>query len=140
MKSQKENITPQQANERMKNMAKLANEPEHAFEIEQLRAEQKEKIEKNENDKMKARLNHSMGRNVGLYQQTIQEMDQIYEDRIQKSSDMKFYEAKEIYSKHANSLSSNFSNSKLRNILKEDFDMYKQEVKPRKEKGLDIEK
>lgn len=120
-KDNKGNLEPHEADKRMENMAKLSKEAEHGIEIEKLRAENKKEIKKNNDDRNKSKLHHSMGERAGLHQQSVQEVDQIYDEKNQKATQKTFIFAKGIYKEHGDSASKNFSNSKLRGLLKHDF-------------------
>ena len=122
----KTDISHHEADKRMENMAKLAKEPEHAFQIENLRAQYKDELQKNENDRITSRIYHSTGERAGLHQQSVQEVDQIYEDKKQKSANKNHVAAKDIYTNHANTASKNFSESKLKDVLKHDFEQNKE--------------
>ena len=113
-----------EADKRMENMAKLSKEPKHAFQIENLRAQYKDEMEKNENDRIKARIYHSMGE-PKLHQGAVKEVDQIYADKNQKAINKTHAAAKEIYSNHANTASNSFETSKLKDVLKDNFEKTK---------------
>ncbi|MGH1384302.1 hypothetical protein [Kordia sp.] len=125
-KDNKENLEPHEADKRMENMAKLSKEPEHAFEIEKLRAENKKDVEKNEDDRNKSKLYHSMGQRAGLHQKSVHDVDRIYEEKNIRVTHKRFIFAKGIYQEHGNTAAKNFSNSKLRGLLKHEFEEEKE--------------
>lgn len=125
-KDNKEDLTPHEADKRMENMAKLSKEPEHAFDIERLREQYKDELEKNKDDHIKSRIYYSMGERAGLHQKSINEVDQIYEEKNVKVTQKRYVVAKEIYREHGNTASKNFSSSKLKGMLKHEFEEEKQ--------------
>ncbi len=122
----KEDLSPHEADKRMENMAKLSKEPEHAFEIEKLRTENKEDVAKNEDNRNKSKLYHSMGQRAGLHQKSVQDVDRIYEEKNIRVTQKRYIFAKGIYKEHGDSASKNFSNSKLRGLLKHEFEEEKE--------------
>lgn len=128
-KYNKQNTSPKDADKRLEQMAKLSKAPKDAFAIERLRAKNKEELQKNEDNRIKARIHHSQGERTGLSQESVKETDQIYKNRADQFKNKTYSKAKEIYKNHGGSVSSAFSTSKLKHILKHDFEQKKQSPK-----------
>ncbi|WP_075342489.1 hypothetical protein [Tenacibaculum agarivorans] len=120
-----QNLSHFDADKRMENMAKLSKDPKDAFDIERLRQQHKEEINKNEKDRITARINHAMGERSGLKQEDVKETDQIYQNKNQQVTNKAHSQAKDIYQAKGNTASKVFAKSKLAGLLKHDFEINK---------------
>jgi hypothetical protein len=115
-------LSSQEMTSRMENMAKLAFVPQHAFKILRLKADVQQQNRKQNDAKTKANLNFAMGLRKGLHQeQSVKEVEQVYEHSSKSFALNTYHEAKTIYTNHCDTLTKKFHKAQKRETLKIEF-------------------